>query len=650
MSVFDPRFESIRLAAVSWESRQGPDRAVVDQVCLVPDLPTFFEAVSSWDQGHFFPILFDDVETSFRFIRAFRPARIVRMPKSAVPFKAAKVWDRAVEAVGDSWRSEAAPNSPRVRGDVVPKSLGPTPQGVVISSPTASMLAGAVALAAGRFQPLIRLDSDKRFADVISLEEADTCVRSVARKVAVVAPNFENLGDDCDFLTMALDFPYRYRDVKGELEAVDDRLGRPIGEERRWAFAGRLLGNPAESAYRAMCSLFLQPESAVMFNAYDEATLPWSLYSTRTAALRLSAALPTSQLSGDPQSRIEGWHETFDPSNRFGLVFINSMGGANMFGIRGSQAFAQDIPRGVPSAVLMIHSFSAADPNETSTIAGRWLANGAFVFFGSTNEPFVDAFHTPHLVSEFILQRVPLVVSVRQMPGESRGMPWRLAFLGDPLYRINPKRGAGNPVRPDRWETTDQWPSYSEGPRPSSGADVDLFLWSLKAALASLQRSAKGAASMPVEGLVETLLSIRRGKLPTAYRAVYDSLLVEVLLDAKKRTALKSRLNEIPESERSPSTRLTLETIASVDFNLGLAQQDSSKASAAWLELMRSSTPREYKEISTIRFSLLRVTRAQREEWRTVLKAAAREHPRGTDSEIILDELKRVDEALKAKP
>src|SRR4051794_17614666 len=72
-SLGDPRLEPLRNASMAWESRSGPARSVVDQVCLVPDLPTFLEAIAAWDEGHYFPILFDDVESSFRFVRAFRP-------------------------------------------------------------------------------------------------------------------------------------------------------------------------------------------------------------------------------------------------------------------------------------------------------------------------------------------------------------------------------------------------------------------------------------------------------------------------------------------------------------------------------------------------------------------------------------------------
>src|SRR4051812_11325253 len=61
-SPFNRGLADIRRASSSWAQRTGPDRQVVDMVCLVPDLPTFLEAIASWDEGHFFPILIDDVD------------------------------------------------------------------------------------------------------------------------------------------------------------------------------------------------------------------------------------------------------------------------------------------------------------------------------------------------------------------------------------------------------------------------------------------------------------------------------------------------------------------------------------------------------------------------------------------------------------
>ncbi len=54
-SLNDSRLEPLRLASASWELRSGPERRVVDQVCLVPDLPTFLQAIATWDEGQLFP-------------------------------------------------------------------------------------------------------------------------------------------------------------------------------------------------------------------------------------------------------------------------------------------------------------------------------------------------------------------------------------------------------------------------------------------------------------------------------------------------------------------------------------------------------------------------------------------------------------------
>ena len=86
--------------------------------------------------------------------------------------------------------------------------------------------------------------------------------------------------------------------------------------------------------------------------------------------------------------------------------------------------------------MAMIHSFSAADLNDRQTIASRWLANGAFAYFGSVHEPYLPAFRPPGLVSELIAAEVPLVAALRQGELEPFGFPWRLIYLGDPLYRV----------------------------------------------------------------------------------------------------------------------------------------------------------------------------------------------------------------------
>ena len=79
----DPRLSSLRRAAESWRRSAKVERLVVDQVCLVPDVPAFLEAIAAWDEHHFFPILIDEPAWVLPFLRAFRPARVVRYPRPA---------------------------------------------------------------------------------------------------------------------------------------------------------------------------------------------------------------------------------------------------------------------------------------------------------------------------------------------------------------------------------------------------------------------------------------------------------------------------------------------------------------------------------------------------------------------------------------
>ena len=475
----DPRLSSIRQAADSWRQVVEPRRLVIDQVCLVPDVPSFLEAIAAWDERHFFPILIDEPIWVLPFLRAFRPARVVRYMGRAQtlvaralpvrpepPASRAAEWSRALEAVAEAGSGPAPSDAePSSRGAWHPR-FGRAPPGLVLAAPESPMLAGAVALAAGHLEPLVLLEpytrassaqggprGSRHFGDVLTLAEAWDFARRVEDRVAALVARYGQLGDDCDFLTLAGDWPYRYANeaevgpARG-VYALDDLIGRrleggpdglgPGRSRRRWAYAGRLLGDPAASVARAMGALFLQPSSALLWDTYGRGD-PWSDYTLNGAADLLTRAMPGPGAVVDRAGRqadLSIWHRTVDPVNRFGLVLINSSGGPEYFTIPGGPGRPGDVPRGVPSAVAMIHSFSAADPTNPETIAGRWLAQGAFVYFGSVNEPFLPAFRTPRLVAAMLAAGVPLVAALRQGEFEAFGFPWRLVYLGDPLYRI----------------------------------------------------------------------------------------------------------------------------------------------------------------------------------------------------------------------
>ena len=303
-----------------------------------------------------------------------------------------------------AWTADSVPDDQLPPAQKVPSRLGRTPPGLVLSNPQSPMLAGAVALAAGRFQPLVRLEPvtassspaeplgrsrPKTFHDVLSLAEARRFARLIEALAATITGTYNQLGDRCDFLTLAGDWPYRYVNdeesgvVRGE-HALDDLIGRLLEANQqgvaqarsRWAFTGRLPGDPAASVYRAMCSLFLMPDSALLWDTYNGGR-PWSDYRMNEAVGTLTRfwprATPPVHRAG-PDASLAAWHRRLDPFNRFGWLLVNSSGAPRQFSIPGGQRRSPaDLPRGQATVVSIVHSFSAADPLDPSTIAGRWL-------------------------------------------------------------------------------------------------------------------------------------------------------------------------------------------------------------------------------------------------------------------------------------
>jgi len=634
-TLMDPRFREIRLASVAWQSRDTARREVADVLCLVPDVPTFLEALATWDGRHAFPILLDEPELTLKFRRAFRPGRVVRFPHASRAIPDDELWTRALAAI-----EKACARAP-VQGGPGDERPGPTPPGIVLSSPESPSLAGAVALAAGRFQPLIRWEPGRKRSDVLSAKEADALADEVEAKVSAVCPKYAALGDDCDFLTLAGDWPDRYLAIDGKspqggTAAFDDLIGRNVDHSKRWAFAGRLGGDAAASVYRAMCSLFLQPRRALLFNGYDEKGEPWAGYHMRDAARALAVRqLDVKHVAGPDRATVAGWHRALDPVSPFGLALINTHGSPTVFNLPNGPAHAADIPWTDPAAVLMIHSFSAADPADPSTIAGRWLANGAFVYFGSLYEPFLTAFRPPTVQADLIAAGLPLGAVMRISAAESFPFahPWRLHYLGDPLYRLRPEGR-----RIEAWAPVDSWPSEGPGAPPQANAPPQARVeWAYRTLLTSDGEAGRADAA-------KVLLSVRREALTPGARPRLDALLVDVLAGLRRLDELRDRLGRIAPADSTPDVRRWLETVRVMEFQAALPAEKLDRAASLWSELIRSrNTPAELKGILTARVANRVNDPSTRRVWlRALLTAREEMGPKGSYDAELAKEIDRV--------
>lgn len=521
----DHRLMGLLAANRGWKERWPAERLVVDAVCLVESEAAFFEAIGLWDDRFFFPILLaEDPELALRFVGAFRPRRLIFWEGGAASGEASRK-QRALEAVARSWvRGE--PARPEAADGLGPTRPGAP--GVVLTASGSPTLPGAVALAAGHVQPILFHDDGLAASEVLSLAEALALNRLVERFVYATKLDYVDLGDACDFLTIACDWPDRYVVSEGAYageSALDDLLGRQGPNRDRYAYTGRLLGTPAQSVYQAMCSLFLQPDRILLFNGYSESSALWGDYRMSEAAEVLGAGRGVEHRVGPERASLEGWREAFGGWNRFGLVLVNSSGSPDRFSVRGGKGETRDIPWGAPVAAMVTHSYSAARPQDIDTLAGRWIANGAFLYFGAMNEPYLQAFRTPGLIAELLSEGVPVGAAVYRTNGEdSFSAPWRLRLIGDPLYRLLPARE--RPGRVERFAPLEE----RAGPRGLGGAVEegvagDVGGWFREA----LQVTARGGVPSVREGWVRGLLELTP-PLGGSERAIYDALLAWVLV------------------------------------------------------------------------------------------------------------------------
>lgn len=459
----------IRLGVRAEAVRRG--WPVIPEVVIVPDEVSYAKAIGAWTIRARFPVLIDDGserarEDIARFVRAFAPKRVVRWSAQGASWPAAAAERQAqIEAALFSVWSSALPNetaAPKISSqkDLIERwvKVGAPPPGIIATDAADPAWPAALALAAGRCQPIAWVHAEPNINAAMTPEGAESLEGAIETACESSGLPWRGLGDAVDAVTFCLNCPAKIQATREALIATTDLLGRlpedsntpkkegvaadtvkPTHPSRvhgdRWAWCGQIFGNPSESAYRAMCALFLAPNKAWLFDGYPD-TKPWSTYDATAAADPLKKVGWTAIVDDTPRQGEHAWRLRASRPVEAGLITINTKGGADEFNLEPGQCRPGDIPfLSTPAIVYCVHSWSAAVPGERSTVAGRWLERGAYAYFGSTQEPFLQAFVPTPAVTTRLASAFPWAAAVRY---DGKAEAWKVATFGDPLITLGP--------------------------------------------------------------------------------------------------------------------------------------------------------------------------------------------------------------------
>jgi len=429
-----------------WKKRLLPERKALDVMYVAPDTATFLYYISLWDAKTYFPVFVNsgseqDKRLIQRFAAFYGPSRIIVAP-ARDDLKADEA--TAMRAVLASWRSNDLDAQGDVRRDDFKRELerlGIAPMGIVFADAASEgLLAGGAALAAGRFELLDFFHADDDVSKVIDPAGARKLRAEIAEKVGRWGYEHKHSFDDIDFVTFACTMPMKFKGVDWYNYNVDDFVTRR-DDEVRFAYPGRLMEGITRANYMAMCAMFLQPGRALFFDAYNLGRPGFGEYGTDEAVAAMKEMMPTEQVTGN-NATVKKWRELMGRVNPRGYLHINSSGGGDTWWVAGGVlAKLEDMPaESAPSIVHMTHSYSASEPWNEKTIAGKWLNAGAYIYFGSNCEPYLTAFRTPSRIAVSIKEGEPLSQAYRPGFSERFWVSWRLCYMGDPMFVLTGKR------------------------------------------------------------------------------------------------------------------------------------------------------------------------------------------------------------------
>ncbi len=420
----------------------------VDMVVLVPDEATFLATIRLWGfRDGRFPILIEDDVYAPMFIRRFRPQKVMRLPSvgaDSLPSGSTRR-DLMQSTVAWVWRNPAEARTfenARSMGEYIApsdtfKKAGWVPPGVVITADEDSAWLSAVVYAAAYGQALAFLPDD--FGDSNDLLSPSSFARlntKIEFLVKETGYTYDKTGDDIDAITIARDMASRYRSADdGRITlAVTDGLARNKESQTRWGIAGWMFGPTPRTVYAAMSSVFLPPSNAMMFDCYPDADEVFGDYHLNQIPAELQKINMKPMLFRDQLANLDTWHE-MNKSGFEGDVLFQTTSGQPHWStfMNGTRAYTQDVPiANVPVQVYMIHSWSAREPTNIGTIAGRWLENGAFTYVGAVNEPYLQGFYPPYIVAQRMRLGCTTIGALRR----ENALPWKILTIGDPLARF----------------------------------------------------------------------------------------------------------------------------------------------------------------------------------------------------------------------
>jgi len=439
----------IRLGAKAERLRRR--QTTIPIVVLVPDGASYARAIAAWTPLVRFPVLIEDGSASARediarFIRGFQPQQIVRWSAADAPVAdtPAAIENLTSDTLRAVW-PHGTPEAPTIFDAVRAVADVETP-GVVIGVRGDPAWTAALALAAGRGLPIVWIDARQNIDDALSKPESDAMCAAVEQALTDRGLMWATLGDGVDSLALCASTPVRTSTAtNGEWIATTDRLGRFSDSERnRWAWASQVHGSEPQAAYRAMCALFLGYPTAWFFDGYPDGQ-PWSSYALRFAAQVLDSPDIQITLTERPNNGLQAWRLITLKPLTASLLMVNTKGMRQFFELTDGTLWCGDIPAlHNPAILYFIHSWSAFQPGDRDTVAGRWFERGVYAYCGSVQEPYLSAFVPPIAIASRLKVGAPWAVACRS----DESAPWRVAMFGDPLIVLGPAQARTDEALP----------------------------------------------------------------------------------------------------------------------------------------------------------------------------------------------------------